>query len=198
MALDAFANAFGPRDDVELVVKVVPYPPQVVRPDLLGEWRERVAALEERGYSCTVVEAYLSDVQLADLYRSADVLLAPFRGEGFCMPILEAMACGTPPIVTSWSGPEDFAGDAALRIPPDRLEPATPFLAEPEIASPGARMAEPSLEAAVALLRHVRDAPECLAGRGEAATRSAGPFTWACAADVLRTHARRLVDDLVR
>ena len=38
------------------------------------------------------------------LYRAADVLVVPYRGEGFCLPALEAMACGLPVIHTG-TGP---------------------------------------------------------------------------------------------
>ena len=43
----------------------------------------------------------LDDDGLAALYRACDVLVHPYRGEGFAMPVLEAMACGLPVIVTA-------------------------------------------------------------------------------------------------
>src|SRR4051812_35819491 len=42
------------------------------------------------------------------LYRSVHALVAPYRAEGFGLPILEALACATPVIVTSGGGSADF------------------------------------------------------------------------------------------
>jgi glycosyltransferase involved in cell wall biosynthesis len=51
------------------------------------------------------------------LYSSFDVLLTTTQGEGFGLPVLEAMACGVPCIVPEWSGLGDWTEDAALRVP---------------------------------------------------------------------------------
>lgn len=55
---------------------------------------------------------------LAALYRSCHVLVAPSRAEGFCLPALEAMACGLPVIVPAAGPTEEFVGDdCGLRVP---------------------------------------------------------------------------------
>ena len=46
--------------------------------------------------------------QLGVLYRSSDCFVLPTRGEGWGLPIIEAMACGVPVIATSWSAQCDF------------------------------------------------------------------------------------------
>ena len=48
--------------------------------------------------------------KLKDMMAEVDILVAPYRGEGFCLPALEAMASGRPCIMTRWSGPLDFGG----------------------------------------------------------------------------------------
>lgn len=47
---------------------------------------------------------------LASFYTAADVLLAPSMGEGFCVPLIEAQACGTPVIVTDFSAQPELVG----------------------------------------------------------------------------------------
>ncbi|MEQ1871809.1 MAG: glycosyltransferase family 4 protein, partial [Vicinamibacterales bacterium] len=42
------------------------------------------------------------------LYRSADICVFPYRAEGVCLPIVEAMACGTPAIVPQFGAALDF------------------------------------------------------------------------------------------
>ena len=52
------------------------------------------------------LDADLADAEMAALYRACDVLVHPYRGEGFAMPVLEAMASGLPVIHTA-GGPTD-------------------------------------------------------------------------------------------
>jgi glycosyltransferase involved in cell wall biosynthesis len=46
--------------------------------------------------------------QMASLYRRANCVLLPSRGEGWNMPAVEAMACGTPVIGTAWGAQLDY------------------------------------------------------------------------------------------
>lgn len=61
----------------------------------------------------------VSDETLVELYRAADCLLFCSRGEGFGMPVLEAMACGTAVICSSTSSLPEIAGGAARLADPD-------------------------------------------------------------------------------
>ena len=47
---------------------------------------------------------------MASLYTSFDVLLAPSHGEGFCVPMVEAQACGTPVVVSRATAQEELLG----------------------------------------------------------------------------------------
>ena len=62
---------------------------------------------------------YIPDEDLPALYNLADLFAFPSHYEGFGLPLLEAMACGTPALVTDTSSLPEIAGDAACLIPTD-------------------------------------------------------------------------------
>jgi glycosyltransferase involved in cell wall biosynthesis len=63
----------------------------------------------------------VSDEDLVSLYRLASVLVLPSLYEGFGLPIIEAMALGTPVIASNVASLSEVAGDAAVLLPPDDL-----------------------------------------------------------------------------
>ncbi|HVW17389.1 MAG TPA: glycosyltransferase, partial [Solirubrobacteraceae bacterium] len=150
--LAAFERAFAGRDDVVLVVKDF-------GADGLYRGGDR-EALRARAAGGDLPRVVLLDDELADdelpaLYRACDVLVAPYRGEGFCMPVLEAMACGLPAIATEGGPTDEFCPpDAGWRIRSrralfaqrrvDALETeGVPWMLEPDAA----HLAELMLEA---------------------------------------------------
>ena len=62
---------------------------------------------------------YVSDEELASLYRGAAVVAYPSRFEGFGIPVIEAMACGAPVVVSSHASLDEASGGAAVRADPD-------------------------------------------------------------------------------
>jgi glycosyltransferase involved in cell wall biosynthesis len=65
---------------------------------------------------------YVSDEELAALYRGAVAQLFPSRAEGFGYPVVEAMATGCPVITSDRSSLAEIAGDAALTVDPESAE----------------------------------------------------------------------------
>jgi glycosyltransferase involved in cell wall biosynthesis len=61
---------------------------------------------------------YLPDETLAVLYRLAAVFVFPSLYEGFGLPPLEAMACGTPVVTSNLSSMPEVTGDAAVLVDP--------------------------------------------------------------------------------
>lgn len=64
------------------------------------------------------VLGHVDDGSLTALYRGAEALVLPTRYEGFGLPVVEAMASGTPVVTTTVSCLPEVAGDAAVLVPP--------------------------------------------------------------------------------
>jgi len=65
---------------------------------------------------------FIPDEQLATMYSGADCFILPTMGEGFGMPLLESMSCGTPCIVTDLEETKWLCGDSALYVEPEGEE----------------------------------------------------------------------------
>ena len=61
---------------------------------------------------------YTPHEDLPRLYRGASVFVYPSLFEGFGMPVVEAMACGVPTVVSSHPSLDEASGDAAVRVDP--------------------------------------------------------------------------------
>ena len=60
------------------------------------------------------MRGWVEQAELAELYRGAAALVLPSRFEGFGIPVLEAMASGTPVVLSREPALREVAGDAAL------------------------------------------------------------------------------------
>jgi glycosyltransferase involved in cell wall biosynthesis len=120
-----WVGALEPRKDVptlvrafELLAGQIPHRLVLVGPDAWGAdaITERIASSPVRDR--IVRTGWISEDTKADLYRHADAFAYPSLAEGFGLPVLEALACGTPTVTTTGSAPEEVAGDAALTVAP--------------------------------------------------------------------------------
>ena len=141
----------------------------VGRPGWLYE--QILAAPQEHGVSERVhfLTTVDSDEDLAVLYSSASALVFPSLYEGFGLPVLEAMACGTPVVTSNTSSLPEVSGEAAILVDPNDVD-----------AIGGALL--------VLATNEVKRAQLIAAGR----ERAAG-FTWERSASELRAHLVRVV-----
>ena len=65
---------------------------------------------------------YVDDQDLPALYSAANLFLFPTLYEGFGLPPLEAMACGTPVVTSNLSSQPEATGDAALLVDPYHVD----------------------------------------------------------------------------
>jgi glycosyltransferase involved in cell wall biosynthesis len=78
------------------------------------------AEVESLGLAGEVIfPGYVMQQELPLWYNAAQLFVYPSRFEGFGLPVLEAMACGTPVITTNVASLPEVAGDAALFVSPD-------------------------------------------------------------------------------
>jgi glycosyltransferase involved in cell wall biosynthesis len=69
-----------------------------------------------------VVKGYVTHAEMPLVYNAADVFVYPSSYEGFGMPVLEAMACGTPVIALDNTAFPEFAGGVALLLKDAQVE----------------------------------------------------------------------------
>jgi glycosyltransferase involved in cell wall biosynthesis len=91
--------------------------PLVVVGALGWETGETLHALEGLGERCTML-GYVSDAALAELYRRCAVFCYPSLGEGFGLPVLEAMAAGAPVLTSNVSSLPEVGDEATAYADP--------------------------------------------------------------------------------
>jgi glycosyltransferase involved in cell wall biosynthesis len=114
--LSTYAATFDPTDDVCLVIKSTGAQ-DAYQGSAIDE-QIRVMAADPLLPSIELVDDELSDEQMAALYRSCDLLVHPYRGEGFALPVAEAMASGLPVVVTAVGACADFCDDSNAYLVP--------------------------------------------------------------------------------
>lgn len=129
------------------------------------------AALERSAAKAAVLfPGFVPDEDLPAIYAGAQALAMPSLYEGFGLPVLEAMACGTPVACSNHSSLPEIAGDAALLFDPTEVDDISNVLS-----------------------RILRDA-NMRAHLRDAGLRQAGRFSWERTAQETLAVYRRLAD----
>jgi len=84
--------------------------------------RPALDALPPRVRDRVVVTGYVSEDEKVSLLTGAEALVYPSLYEGFGLPVIEAMSCGTPVLTSAVSALPETAGDAALLVDPHATE----------------------------------------------------------------------------
>jgi len=190
LLLQAYAQAFEAGDDVTLAISTGANPAYAhnsldgLIAKFMGDVRlPHVAFLSKQ----------FEDAELAALYRGCDAFVLPYRGEGFGMPIAEAMACGKPVIVTAAGPASEFCpSDCGYFIPaiespvPDAPPPFGKFVGE-------WNWFEPDVAALARTMRHVFEHSEEAAARGRNGAKAIRRrHTWESVTSIYRKRIAQL------
>ncbi len=169
----AFGEAFDRREPAELVLHC--HNPQVAGFSAPAA----LAALRPPAGARLSLSNPLDGDSLVELYRSCDAFVLATRGEGWGLPVIEAMACAKPVIVTDYSGHREFVNEQnGYLIRVEKMlgvddakffDPALDF----------GEWAEPDREHLKALLHHVYENREEARHKGEIGRRQVvDSWTW--------------------
>jgi len=115
----AFQDEFGPKEGVRLVVNCLPS----YLGHKIGDEIKKLKLRDDRA-PITVIDKGIPDEEVPQFYRGGDAFVLATRGEGFGLPILEALACGLPVVTTGATGPLDYLLKDGKPLPGVHLVPA--------------------------------------------------------------------------
>lgn len=175
--IKTFSKVFSRRDDAVLVCKINNMDPAI---DVPSEIRKLGLSVNLSNVMI-IYNQQLPTHLMGSLYRSVDSFVLPSRGEGWGMPILEAMASGLPTIATNWSGQTEFLNDQTGY--PIRVCKLVPAVAKCPYYE-GFRWAEPDFDHMAYLMRYVYEHRDEARAKGLAASRGLlQDWSWSKAAE---------------
>ncbi|MCK9502579.1 MAG: glycosyltransferase [Porticoccaceae bacterium] len=104
--LASYGRAFTAAEDVTLVIKTFANPHHCIE-STVARWRQQ----HPNPPAVVIINQDMPDAALRALYQRCHVLVAPSRGEGFGLPLAEAMLHQMPVVTTGYGGQMDFCSD---------------------------------------------------------------------------------------
>jgi len=104
--LASYGRAFTAAEDVTLVIKTFANPHHCIE-STVARWRQQ----HPNPPAVVIINQDMPDAALRALYQHCHVLVAPSRGEGFGLPLAEAMLHEMPVVTTGYGGQMDFCSD---------------------------------------------------------------------------------------
>lgn len=159
LLIQAFIEEFNSADDVCLVLKChcsgSDYDPAGDK--ILKEIKKITTSIKNPNPPPIRLIPYtLPSSEMPSLYRTADCFVSPTRGEGWNMPVYEAIACGVPVITTDWSAHLDYLNqENSYLIEIDGLERIPCFNTPNDKIYQGFSWAKPNKEHLKCLMRQV-------------------------------------------
>ncbi|CAH1746777.1 FkbM family methyltransferase [Thauera humireducens] len=178
--LRAYLDAFSGDDAVELYIKTFPNPHNRIADQL-----RELSAGQDNPPRVIIDEAPLDDAGMLALYRSAQSMVLPTRGEGFNLPAAEALALGLPLIVTGHGAHLDFATLANALLTPFRFSRARSHVSTDDACWASANPADLTRQMRQLRNEVLQDAPALAARRALGVQTVRSTYTWrACATAV--------------
>jgi glycosyltransferase involved in cell wall biosynthesis len=188
LALQAFCEEFKNDSTVELIIKDGGKNPDVIVEHIVNI-EKQFGKLKPK---ILIVPKFYNKVELADLYLSADAFLAPFRGEGFAIKILDAFAAGLPVAMTMYGGPTEYANaDNCYPIAYDLIPVGKCYDTQSLKITNAPHWAEPNVQSVREQLRKIVEDPMRFRV-GQKARETADLFNWEAAAQKLLKLMREL------
>lgn len=189
--LSAYLKAFSKDDNVCLVIKDMGGQ-SFYKGQTFQETIENVQA-QTNAPKIAYTNTNLSPNEIPGLYTACDCLVHPYRGEGFGLPIAEAMACGLPVVVTGYGAALDFCNsETAYLITATEARLSEKRVGDMETVD-YPWVAEPDVDALAQLMRHVYEHKDEAQSKGKKASEHIlTNFTWEQAAAVAETRLKAL------
>jgi FkbM family methyltransferase len=189
--LRAYARTFERASDVTLVIKdmgVGTFYQGQTSEQLISAFRGNLKHPE-----IIYLDGSLPEEDMPRLYCACDCLVAPYRGEGFGLPIAEAMACGLPVIVTGHGAALDYCDEETAWLIPAQVVPFHEKKVGDLDTVDFPHLAEPDGNELVSLLRRVRlDRDEARQKAEAARQRVLERLTWQHSAALVRERLEEL------
>lgn len=188
--LQSYIDTFRASDDVTLVVKdfgTRTYYSGQTAQDIIKKIKS-----DPNSPEILYIDQDMPPLQLASLYRSCDCYVAPYRGEGFGLPILEAMACGLPVIIPDKGPATEFTNSqvafyvkSTIKDFPDEKYNGIPLSGSPSYI-------DVDIDALSQVMRDVSASPLNTREKGlQAAIHAKSKYSWSHSSRLMIEHLLR-------